>query len=123
MIEKIYENYPEVVKGPDFEMFFYENPDLLSSDGVHPSESGYAAMRELWAKTMYDEVYAAESGDTVIDGDVNADSVFNIADVVMTQKWLVCTGELTGWKAGDLNNDDVINAFDLCLMRRMLIEQ
>lgn len=56
-------------------------------------------------------------------GDVNADGKFNVADVVMMQKWLVCNGDLTDWKAGDLNKDDVINAFDLCLMRRMLIQE
>lgn len=123
MIEKIYENYPEVVKGPDFETFFYENPDLLSSDGVHPSESGYSAMRELWAKTMYDEIYSAENVNTGIDGDVNADGRFNIADAVTMQKWLLCEDNLTDWKAGDLYKDDVINVFDLCLMKRMLIEQ
>lgn len=122
MIEKIYENYPEVIKGPDFETFFYENPDLLSSDGVHPSESGYAAMRELWAKTMYDEVYTAEGGNTTIDGDVNADGKFNIADAVMMQKWVLCAGNLTDSQAGDLYKDNVINVLDLCLMKRMLIE-
>lgn len=56
-------------------------------------------------------------------GDVNADGKFNVADVVMMQKWLVCNGELTDWKAGDLYKDDVINAFDLCIMRSMLIQE
>lgn len=56
-------------------------------------------------------------------GDVNADGIFNVADVVMMQKWLVGNGTLTDWKAGDLYKDDIINAFDLCLMRRMLTEQ
>lgn len=58
-----------------------------------------------------------------VSGDVNADGIFNVADVVMMQKWLVCNGELTDWKAGDLCKDDVINAFDLCIMKRMLIEE
>lgn len=53
-----------------------------------------------------------------VTGDVNADGVFNVADIVMMQKWLICTGELTDWKAGDLNNDGIIDVFDLCLMRR-----
>ena len=45
MLEKIYEKYPQVIKGPDFYEFFKENPDLLSSDGVHPAENGYAEIR------------------------------------------------------------------------------
>ncbi|MDD6270185.1 MAG: GDSL-type esterase/lipase family protein, partial [Oscillospiraceae bacterium] len=122
MIEKIYENYPEVVKGPDFEAFFRENPDLLSSDGVHPGENGYAAMRELWAKTMYDEIYSAEGGNTLVEGDVNADGVFNIADAVRLQKWLICADDLENRQAGDLNKDNAVNVFDLCIMKRMLTE-
>lgn len=56
-------------------------------------------------------------------GDVNQDSFFNISDVVMTQKWLICHDDMTDWNAGDINNDNIINIFDLCLMKRMLISQ
>lgn len=65
---------------------------------------------------------AAAENKSVI-GDVNADGEFSAADLVMMQKWLLCMGELTDWKAGDLHEDNVINAFDLCVMRQMLIEQ
>ncbi|WP_298481764.1 carbohydrate-binding protein [uncultured Ruminococcus sp.] len=58
----------------------------------------------------------------MVKGDVNADGVFDVADVVMMQKWLLCAGELTDWKAGDLYGDNMINAFDLCLMKQMLKE-
>ena len=60
-----------------------------------------------------------------VKGDVNADCVFNITDVVMMQKWLLAIPDATlaDWKAGDLYQDDIINVFDLCLMRRKLIEQ
>jgi len=122
MIEKIYDEYPEVVKGPDFETFFYENPDLLSSDGVHPSDSGYAAMRELWAQTMYNEVYLAESGNDKVKGDVNEDGRFNVADAVMFQKWILNDDELINWESGDVNDDGILDIFDLCIMRRMLTE-
>lgn len=61
---------------------------------------------------------------TEIDGDVNNDGLFNVSDLVMMQKWLLClpNAKLTDWKAGDFCKDNVINVFDLCLMRRMLIE-
>lgn len=78
------------------------------------------------------EVYAAEnnisfvaiSSETVA-GDVNNDGAFTIADVVILQKWLLTAPDvsLSNWKAGDLCVDDVLNVFDLCLMKRKLIEQ
>ncbi|MDE6519170.1 MAG: hypothetical protein K2K91_01755 [Ruminococcus sp.] len=56
--------------------------------------------------------------ESFIMGDVNADGVFNIADIVMMHEWLLCKGSLTDWKAGDFCNDGKIDVFDLCLMRR-----
>lgn len=56
-----------------------------------------------------------------LSGDVNSDGIFNVADIVMMQKWLLCAGDLTDWKAGDLCNDGKIDVFDLCIMKRLLI--
>lgn len=39
------------------------------------------------------------------------------------QKWLLGDGSITDWKAGDLCRDNIIDVFDLILMRRMLTEQ
>lgn len=60
-----------------------------------------------------------------ISGDVNADGKFNIADVVAMQKWLlnVTGAELADWQAGDLCKDDRIDVFDLCLMRKKLVDR
>ncbi len=123
MIEKIYENYPEVVKGPDFETFFRENPDLLSADGVHPSDNGYAAMRELWADVMYKTVYSAESGNETLVGDVNTDGEIGIADLVMMQNFLLGKGNLDDWSAGDIFKDDKINVFDMVMLRKLVVSQ
>lgn len=62
---------------------------------------------------------------TITKGDVNADGVFNISDVVTMQKWLLAVpnATLADWKAGDLYEDYIINVFDLCLIRRLLTEQ
>ena len=76
-----------------------------------------------WAKTVYDKIYSAEEIDTKIDGDVNADGSFSVADAVMMQKYLICEGNLTNIQAGDLSKDNVINVFDLCLIKSMLMEQ
>lgn len=64
-------------------------------------------------------------GYVFVEGDVNADGSFNIADVVLIQKWLLCAKDatLTDWQAGDLVDDDKLDIFDLCLMKRKLAKQ
>ena len=60
-----------------------------------------------------------------VKGDVNADGKFDIADVVLLQKWIldVPDTKLADWKAGDLCDDDRLDVFDLCLMKKALIEK
>ena len=60
-----------------------------------------------------------------VKGDVNADGEFNIADVIILQKWLLAVPdtELANWKAADLCEDDKLNVFDLCLMKHELISK
>ena len=53
------------MKGPDFYEFFSKHTDHLS-DGVHPDSEGYEMMRELWAKTMFDNVYSVKSAETTV---------------------------------------------------------
>lgn len=57
---------------------------------------------------------------TVI-GDVNADGKFTIADILMMQKFLLGSGNLTDWKAGDLCEDERIDVFDMVMMRNLII--
>lgn len=56
-----------------------------------------------------------------IRGDVNADGDFTVADVLMLQKWLLCSGDITDWNAGDLSEDNKLDVFDLCIMKRELL--
>jgi hypothetical protein len=56
-----------------------------------------------------------------IKGDVNADSQFTIADLVMLEKFLLGAGTLTDWQAGDLCNDGKIDVFDMIEMRKMFV--
>lgn len=60
-----------------------------------------------------------------VQGDVNADGEFNIADVVLFQKWLLTVpdAKLSDWKAADLCEDDRLDVFDLCMMKRLLINR
>lgn len=58
-------------------------------------------------------------------GDVNDDGAFNVSDVVLLQKWLLAVPDmhLASWKAADFCEDNKFDVFDLCLMKRALIEQ
>ena len=60
-----------------------------------------------------------------IEGDVNADGALSVTDAVLLQKWLLAVpdAKLTDWKAADLCEDNIINVFDLHLLKRMLLEQ
>ena len=72
-------------------------------------------------------VNAADEGTNmpVLMGDVNDDGSFNIADVVLLQKWLlgVPDMDIVNWKAADLCKDDRLDIFDLAMMKRALIEK
>ncbi|MDE5771384.1 MAG: dockerin type I repeat-containing protein [Ruminococcus sp.] len=59
------------------------------------------------------------------DGDVNGDGSFNVADVVLFQKWLLNVPDvnLYNWMAADLYMDGKLDVFDLCLMKKALIEK
>ena len=60
-----------------------------------------------------------------IEGDVNADGAFNVADVVLFQKWLLAVPDtkLADWKAADLCTDNRLDVFDLCMMKRELLKK
>lgn len=69
-------------------------------------------------------VYEYDGNPTITDvkGDVNADGEFTLSDIVMMQKWLLGEGTLKNWKAGDLLEDQKINAFDLACMRQEILK-
>jgi len=56
-IDALYAAYPQIIKGPDFWTFFKNNPSLLGSDGIHPSDAGYVAMRQEWANVALASIY------------------------------------------------------------------
>lgn len=57
-------------------------------------------------------------------GDVNRDGTFGVSDVILLQKWLLSVPDtyLANWKAADFYEDGKLDVFDLCLMKRALIE-
>ncbi len=57
----------------------------------------------------------------LIEGDINADGRFNVADVVMFRNWMLCAGDITEWKYGDLCKDEKLDIVDFCLMKSKLL--
>lgn len=56
-------------------------------------------------------------------GDINGDGDFTVSDVVSFQKWLLGSGKITDWKAGDFDKNDNLNIFDLCIMKHKLLNK
>lgn len=85
-----------------------------------------------YSEAQYREIYASDSFNYAfgaplpeyLRGDVNADGLFNISDVVLLQKWFLATPDtnLANWKAADLCADNKLNVFDLCVMKRELLQ-
>lgn len=79
------------------------------------------------SKNSTAERYANENGirlkSELLMGDVNQDGEVSIADAVMLQKWLLNTSKLTEWRAGDLDGNNIIDLFDLFLLKNQLISK
>lgn len=77
---------------------------------------GYIEQRRIWLSNLWNPYI-------MIRGDVNADGVLDIADVVLLQKWLLAVPNthLPIWQAADLYEDQRLDVFDLCLMKRELL--
>ncbi|MDE6780391.1 MAG: dockerin type I repeat-containing protein, partial [Ruminococcus sp.] len=60
-----------------------------------------------------------------LQGDINGDGTFNVSDVILLKKWLLSGSdtELINLKTADFCQDGKIDVFDLCLMKKELIEQ
>jgi hypothetical protein len=60
-----------------------------------------------------------------VNGDVNDDGNFSVADILAVQKWLLNpqTQKLWNWKAADFYKDNKLDVFDLCLLRKKILDQ
>ena len=58
-------------------------------------------------------------------GDVNDDGLFNIADAVLLQKWLLAVPDvsLVNWMAADFRHDNKLNTADFTLMKQRLLQE
>jgi hypothetical protein len=54
-------------------------------------------------------------------GDVNIDGVFDVADVVMLQKYILQSADLTNPQAAEVTGDNDIDIYDLVVLKKQLI--
>lgn len=59
------------------------------------------------------------------DGDINADGEVSVSDAVSLQRWLLGDSEqlMLNWKAADLCEDDMLDAFDLCVLKKLITDE
>ena len=58
----------------------------------------------------------------MIMGDVNGDDMLDISDVVMVQKWLIKTGDITIPENADMNEDGRVNVIDLIILKNICLK-
>lgn len=98
--------------------------------GLNPDDPTDGAIVSLSAEDYTNvEMYLNElMGDpmvykTDVPGDVNTDGTLSAADAVMLQKWLLGAGDLYNTQVADLFQDGRVDAFDLSLMKKMLLQE
>ncbi len=80
---------------------------------------------EEYNLTVKDGIFhhAEEVQMSTVNGDVDNDGEFAFADIIGLRKYLVGKGSITCMNNADLNGDGRINVFDICIMKRMLLEK
>jgi len=130
---------PEGIPTADYNDLCFVAPVLISASCTDDSE-WHDSIRETLIE-YGDDVYFGDTikmlcliiddgcwnvpnaSNNIIMGDVNSDGVFNIADIVSLQGWLLNDGtKLKNWKAGDFDNNNQINIFDVCTMKSKLLK-
>lgn len=110
----------------DADSYFFNNLVPVSDIYFAGTEAEWNALVKDWDFSEYNTdpsvmdnvtVHFNATVGTDVEGDVNADGIFSIADLVMMQRFLLHQGRLIDWNAGDLYEDAIINIIDLCLMK------
>lgn len=101
-------------------------PVLWDITDLHYDRTSFKMTDEELGKQLLeirDKYFKKDTPDT-ISGDVNKDGKFTVADAVMLGSWILQRpdAELADWESGDISTDGIIDIFDLCLMKKMLLK-
>ena len=69
------------------------------------------------------EIVLFGSESKIVEGDVDGNTEFAILDIVQMQKYLLGLEQPSNLMSGDMDGNGVINAFDLAIMKRKIIEK
>ncbi len=101
-------------------------PVLWDITDLHYDRTSFKMTDEELGKQLLEirEKYFKKDTPDTISGDVNKDGKFTVADAVMLGSWILqrSDAELADWESGDISTDGIIDIFDLCLMRKMLLK-
>ena len=103
------------------ERFYVDSVEAISSNDASLSCNASFA----WIISFLQDETSDTMTESKISGDLNDDGLFNIADLVLMQKWLLRVQNYTfkNWKAADFCHDGILNIFDLVHMRRELVKK
>jgi hypothetical protein len=109
----------------------HSNPMLLENDQLAHFYK-YADSFEFTTKDEPEVIYYSnESMDLIfrikieVSGDISGDSAFGVVDAIALQKWLFGAKdvEICNGAEADFDLNGKLDAFDLCIMKRKLIEK
>lgn len=100
-------------------------PVLWSTPGGHYDRDN-CKMTDQELKKLFNDITGFVPSETttiprIINGAVNKDGKTDVADLVAMQQFLLGNGQLPDWQSADMNDDKIINVFDLVLLRKLLI--
>ncbi len=125
---------PDVPGGWMYTGPFYtvnSNPMILENDELAHFYK-YADLFEFTCEEQPEVIYYSnESMDLIfrikikVSGNINGDGEFSVADVVTLQKWLLGATdvEIYDWAEADYDLNNRLDASDLCIMKRQLVEK
>jgi len=101
----------------------YTDPTEETTEPIPPL-AGEPTLPDEYIETT-EEIPPLAGDVMLVDGDIDGNGSFNIADVISISKYLLNKSENKpdNLYAGDLNADGKINVFDLVAMKRKMIEQ
>ena len=109
--------------------FWWDSGGKIEANAEFNYYTGMALYDRYNEEWVFPEIVKAITGvdvtavSPIVEGDINADGQFTVADVVSLQQWLLCVPDATlaDWQAGDLCKNEKLDVFDLCLMKRKLL--